>query len=278
MDPAPHAPLIDEDDGPRRAPLRPPTGADELSAAEAGPPLARAMRLAAACAPGLDVTALTLGDFNRLALALHALIFPGPAEAVADCPARGCGARMDVALDVAAVLGAVSAPARETAARILIGGRQHVARLRPLRARDMVAAATEADEAAGRRGLIAAALVDLRAEDGAAPASAALLMDDPDATAAVETAMLEADPFARLTARGVCPTCGAETALAFDPPGFLVERLGDGERLLDEVDRIARAYHWSETEILSLPMARRRAYLRRIAAADAPARSWRGAA
>ena len=37
--------------------------------------------------------------------------------------------------------------------------------------------------------------------------------------------------------------------------------------LLDEIHLIAMSYHWSETEILALPVSRRQDYLRRILAA-----------
>jgi hypothetical protein len=37
-------------------------------------------------------------------------------------------------------------------------------------------------------------------------------------------------------------------------------------RLYTEVDRLARAYHWSEEAILALPVSRRRSYLELVAA------------
>ena len=60
-----------------------------------------------------------------------------------------------------------------------------------------------------------------------------------------------------------CPFCGASTRARLDPLTFAFPR----ERLLlREVHRIARAYHWGEAEILTLPAARRRAYAELIRA------------
>ncbi len=42
---------------------------------------------------------------------------------------------------------------------------------------------------------------------------------------------------------------------------ILQTALGDVRRVYDDVFRMARAYHWSEAEILSLPLRRRRHYL-----------------
>jgi hypothetical protein len=42
---------------------------------------------------------------------------------------------------------------------------------------------------------------------------------------------------------------------------LLASGIATGDRLLEEVHSIARAYHWSEAEILALPLPRRRRYL-----------------
>lgn len=62
-----------------------------------------------------------------------------------------------------------------------------------------------------------------------------------------------------------CTQCSAEIVSPFDVQGFVMaERTGTARRLLDEVHQIARVYHWSEADILSLPRDRRLAYLARI--------------
>jgi hypothetical protein len=50
-----------------------------------------------------------------------------------------------------------------------------------------------------------------------------------------------------------------------DPPSFLWREVeARAACLLDEIDRLARAYGWSERDILGLGDARRAAYLDRI--------------
>lgn len=58
-----------------------------------------------------------------------------------------------------------------------------------------------------------------------------------------------------------CPACGADNELPIDPYSMPT---ADEGTVLDEVDALARAYGWTEGEILGLPLRRRREYLRRV--------------
>ena len=59
-----------------------------------------------------------------------------------------------------------------------------------------------------------------------------------------------------------CPACGHEWTARLDPLTQLRDALrGQAEQLLHEVDALARAYGWSEPEILALSRWRRRRYL-----------------
>jgi len=60
-----------------------------------------------------------------------------------------------------------------------------------------------------------------------------------------------------------CPSCGAANRFWFDPLDWIVRQ---GRGVLLEVHRLARAYGWTEAEILALPRARRQAYLALIEA------------
>lgn len=64
-----------------------------------------------------------------------------------------------------------------------------------------------------------------------------------------------------------CVECGHDFAQPFDIAACLwteLQRMADG--VLDDIDAIARAYGWSEAEIMALGPVRRRAYIARIAA------------
>jgi len=73
-----------------------------------------------------------------------------------------------------------------------------------------------------------------------------------------------------LSARGMegpaadlqCGACRNQWRAPLDAAGALLRRIDDRAlRLLDDVHRIASAYHWSERDILGLSPARRRFYL-----------------
>lgn len=58
-----------------------------------------------------------------------------------------------------------------------------------------------------------------------------------------------------------CHECGAPVPMAFDPVGWVLEELARrAAHVYEEVHLLARAYHWSEQEILALPHQRRARY------------------
>ena len=76
------------------------------------------------------------------------------------------------------------------------------------------------------------------------------------------TRLESADPLADLRLDVACHACGHHTPAALDPGSVLwtdVQR--QARLLLEQVHTLARAYGWSEGEVLSLGEARRAAYL-----------------
>jgi hypothetical protein len=60
---------------------------------------------------------------------------------------------------------------------------------------------------------------------------------------------------------GACPACGMTMAVYFDARGYCVRELRNHAAFIyEDIDLLARRYHWPEQEILSLPTARRSAY------------------
>ena len=77
--------------------------------------------------------------------------------------------------------------------------------------------------------------------------------------------MALADPMAETRLTLICPSCGNECDEALDMAAFLwTEVEGRAKRLLLEIDAIARAYGWTEGEILSLSDRRRALYLEMV--------------
>jgi len=62
--------------------------------------------------------------------------------------------------------------------------------------------------------------------------------------------------------RGTCPACGAVVSAYFDARGFCLKEFRQHAAFIyQDIDVLARHYHWSEQEILRLPRARRGAYV-----------------
>jgi hypothetical protein len=79
---------------------------------------------------------------------------------------------------------------------------------------------------------------------------------------AVERKMAMLDPQAEVRFALSCPACGHTWNALFDIVSFFWSEISAlALRLLREVDVLARAYGWRESEILALSPARRQAYL-----------------
>ncbi|MFV2054092.1 hypothetical protein [Aliiroseovarius sp. YM-037] len=244
------------------ATVQPLTGADELRLAE--------RRTGGATSPVeletliLDTEAVTLsvaghaddlliGDRNRIILAVLCTSYGAPREFLLRCP--DCGETQELPFDPLTVLGArPTGPAGEVFA-VAAEGHDMTMRL-PIGA-DLVAIRGAED---GGKALLARCAPSV-------PATEAGL-------AAVEAEIAARDGCAEIVFSSTCIECGADVGGLLDP---LMLLLGEMDRLggvLAEIDCIARAYHWSEAELLALPAYRRRLYLRAIedAAQDAERR------
>jgi len=79
--------------------------------------------------------------------------------------------------------------------------------------------------------------------------------------AAVETRLESMAPEVAVRLQTRCPGCGAENRLPISPYASLQRPAGD---IYGEIHRLASNYHWSESDILALPRARRQMYLQLI--------------
>ncbi|HEX8853054.1 MAG TPA: hypothetical protein VF754_06180 [Pyrinomonadaceae bacterium] len=79
---------------------------------------------------------------------------------------------------------------------------------------------------------------------------------------AIEAEMARRAPQAVVELEGECPECRAPFSTPLDFAAFFAAELRTGLAALErEVHFLARHYHWSEQEILSLPRQKRRRYL-----------------
>ena len=85
----------------------------------------------------------------------------------------------------------------------------------------------------------------------------------PDSVIVALNRRIEAlDPQAEVRIRLTCPECSHPWEVFFDIAGFLWEEINEwSERMLLTIHKLARAYGWTEREILKLSPVRRQFYL-----------------
>ncbi|WP_117190433.1 hypothetical protein [Rhizobium terrae] len=85
---------------------------------------------------------------------------------------------------------------------------------------------------------------------------------EPARALGVEAALADLDPAADIQLELTCPVCRGVWTEQFDAPAILWDDIrAEADRLLGECAELARAYHWTEQDILALSPARRRFYL-----------------
>lgn len=81
----------------------------------------------------------------------------------------------------------------------------------------------------------------------------------PEDVARIEAALEEVAPEVTMSVQAACPACGAPHVIDVDPYRALFHQAGWG--FIEEIHLLASTYHWSESELLALPLDRRRRYL-----------------
>jgi hypothetical protein len=190
-----------------------------------------------------DLAALPLAERDRRLLRLRATSFGDAMDCLAACPS--CGASVEMKASAGALATALPEP---TATELRIG--PHRIALRPLDSADLAAAAGCVDVGSAERLLfersVAGTLPDLSTEERRR-------LDD---------AMAAQTEAAELALTMECPDCGKAWTEVLDVARFVWEEIEAAAlRLMAEVAELARAFHWSEVEVLALGPRRRRAYL-----------------
>lgn len=216
---------------------------------------ARAL-LAFAC-PDLgdaDLDQQPLGRRDRLLIRLREATFGTRLELKADCPR--CGDMLEVELDTQDLI--VPDPSPRAAARLRrldVGGRR--LRLRPLAGADVASALDAPTWDAARDVILRRCCSDY--ETGLAADPAAFVEDD---KAAIARRLERLDPQADLILDVVCFACGEGWRPLLDVAEvFWREIRARAGLILGDIHDLARAFHWTEAEILALSPKRRQTYL-----------------
>jgi len=213
----------------------------------------RAIALLAAVCPDLgadELLALPLGQRDQMLLRLREYLFGPVLTMTAPCPA--CGERLETSLPVAD-LQTASMPGEYRRA-LSLGNREIV--FHAPRAGDLID--LPPDPLQARDVLLSRCLMD----DGTPAGTTAAEALSRDEIAAIVDAMAAADPQANLDIGLVCEACRHHWDCAFDIVAFLWREIDAwAQRTLREVHALARAYCWSERDILALSPTRRQIYL-----------------
>lgn len=203
---------------------------------------------------------LSLGERDAKLLQLHARLFGRSLEGVATCPA--CQSRVEVTLDSRQLQ--LSSPEDEAVGGVLelhSRERDMLIRFRRVNCADLIVMQQCGDIPDARRLLMDRCVIEIGGRD-----AVEITRLPANVQAELAAAMAAADPQADLQLDCVCPECTHGWQPLFDIAAFLWQALHAWAlRLLRDVDTLARAYHWSESDILAMSPRRRQAYLEQCA-------------
>lgn len=223
-------------------------------------PIDRALALVRAGSPEElpdALAALPIGERERRAAALRVATFGPDAEGVSGCPA--CGLAHEIDPPLAAMLDAPPAPTAPFT--VAVAGHELLVRVPDSRDQAALTRCAGADEA--RRALRERCV--LGATRGGEAVAVGGLPEEVIAAAAEALAARDAD--AETLIELACAGCDHRWTMVFDAGEFLwAEVAMHARRLLREVDALARAYHWSEADVLAMTARRREAYLELVGA------------
>ena len=190
---------------------------------------------------------LPLGRRDRLLIAVRQANFGDRIEAQAVCSA--CTERVEFALSCSALL-ANTQTAEPASSKLMLD--QTVVELRCPNSLDVAAIAACTEVQAAEEILLARCVEQI-------PSSPALTTAG---RATIAEALSALDPAAEILIDLTCPACASGSQTVFDINRSLwLEICARALRLIQEVDTLARVYHWSEADILSMGEARRSLYL-----------------
>ncbi|MBI3529345.1 MAG: hypothetical protein HY067_15425 [Betaproteobacteria bacterium] len=202
----------------------------------------------------------TLGERNARLLALHAHLFGSELALLSHCPT--CGNAAQFSVDCEAL--AAQTPATHAASpphRLDTQG--HSIEFRLPGSADIAAASSAPNDDEFASELLARCVLACTRDGASVP-----LRDLPATVLdALSQRMELLDPAASVSFELECPQCAEHWDARFDVGQLVFQKLqAAAERVLLDVDVLARAYGWTEPEVLCLSPARRAAYLQLVTA------------
>ena len=209
-------------------------------------PLDRALLLMGSARPGdtlHDLADVSVGQRDQTLIALRCTMFGRELSGYVDCPA--CKTRLEFVLD------AESLRSDASDAVIDVDG----LRIRCPTSRDLASVMSEPNPEYRLAQRCCATT------DGEPP------LLSPAQVLMIESALAEADAAADIVLDFSCEQCDIKWQTAFDIGDYLWREIeAQAARLLADIHTLARAYGWSEREVLALSDTRRAAYIDRVLA------------
>jgi hypothetical protein len=204
------------------------------------------------------LAALPIGRRDARLLDVYERLFGPLMDAFAECPQ--CSEPLEYSLIAGDLRGSGNTSVEDELMLDAQGFHMH---LRLPNSEDFERAGRFNDLSAARRFLLERCMVEASHAGSPIPASAI-----PDSLSEeIEARIAQADPQTEILIRLFCSACQHSWQVLFDIERFLwVKFSALAKRLLREVHTLARAYGWSEAEILSLSASRRQAYLELVSA------------
>ncbi|TCV86759.1 hypothetical protein [Sulfurirhabdus autotrophica] len=217
----------------------------------------RALDILSVAYPELTVDALArmpLGQRDAKLMRLRECLFGSSLTVVAACP--HCSTQLESTMLVSDIRVDNYHPSNG-AQEIDSDGYRIVFRLPA--SNDLLLFSPDMDSSRARDVLLARCILDVRNTDGEQVCYASL---PEHVVSAVAEQMALADPQADLELAFECPACGHSWEAMFDIARFLWREIHAwAMRTLREVHSLARAYGWSESDVLMMSPTRRQMYL-----------------
>jgi hypothetical protein len=219
-------------------------------------PIDRALTVLAAALPDTgssELAAMSVGTRDGHLMDVREANFGSMVSGVAECPE--CGELLQWDLDLDDVR-STSSNHEEGTNRLVVDGLELLYRLPD--STDLAAVALGGDVAHGRATLLHRCVLEARKEGVRVEVHSL-----PEVVVSALAAEMEAnDPQAETLLDFECPECGLRWQALFDVMTFLwTELQARARNLLNDVRDLARAYGWSEKDILGMSAVRRRYYL-----------------
>lgn len=205
-----------------------------------------------------DIRALSIGDREALLLRLCTSVAGERIEASLQCTIEDCGERLEIEVDVERLLAAPYPTGMEVHEVDLDCETDQVRvrfRLPTVRDQELAAHVALTDPRFAGRALVDAIVVSVERAGEPLPAVPGEFVEH------LASAVERLDPLAETRLAATCPVCGRTSDVLLDAGEFLASLLSRPDQLYRELHLIASHYHWSEADILALPLERRWLYV-----------------